>query len=96
MISRCFAIPAEHPALAGHFPGNPIVPGTLLLEYVLCELQRLALPRWPVTLREVKFRLPVGPNEPLHVEIAGLESTRAHARVLRGERTVLEATLGWQ
>ena len=25
-------IPAEHPALAGHFPGMPILPGVLLLD----------------------------------------------------------------
>lgn len=29
------AIAAGHPALAGHFPGNPIVPGTLILDEVL-------------------------------------------------------------
>jgi 3-hydroxymyristoyl/3-hydroxydecanoyl-(acyl carrier protein) dehydratase len=25
----------DHPALAGHFPGNPIVPGVLILDEVL-------------------------------------------------------------
>jgi 3-hydroxymyristoyl/3-hydroxydecanoyl-(acyl carrier protein) dehydratase len=30
-----FTIPAEHPALPGHFPGRPVVPGALLLDHVL-------------------------------------------------------------
>jgi 3-hydroxymyristoyl/3-hydroxydecanoyl-(acyl carrier protein) dehydratase len=28
------AIPADHPCLSGHFPGNPVVPGVLLLDTV--------------------------------------------------------------
>lgn len=31
-------IPANHPALPGHFPGHPIVPGVILLEAVIRAL----------------------------------------------------------
>ncbi|MCL2428608.1 MAG: hypothetical protein FWD12_05190 [Alphaproteobacteria bacterium] len=30
-----FGLSAEHPALAGHFPGRPLAPGVLLLDLLL-------------------------------------------------------------
>ena len=52
-------IPKEHPALAGHFPGNPIVPGVLLLDEVMQAAQL-----WRGSLRlkkvvSVKFTSPL-------------------------------------
>lgn len=34
-IDAHIAIPHDHPSLAGHFPGQPIVPGVVLLDAVL-------------------------------------------------------------
>jgi 3-hydroxymyristoyl/3-hydroxydecanoyl-(acyl carrier protein) dehydratase len=39
-ISRDTAIAASHPCLPGHFPGNPIVPGVLLLDSIGHILQQ--------------------------------------------------------
>lgn len=57
-----FAVEPTHPALPGHFPGNPIVPGVLLLDHVLsavtAELKR------PVSiLEQVKFAAALLPGE---------------------------------
>ena len=38
-----FSIPFEHPALPGHFPGQPVVPGVVILEAVQTAIEHLSL-----------------------------------------------------
>ena len=33
--TACIAIPADHPAFDGHFPGQPLLPGVVLLAEVM-------------------------------------------------------------
>ena len=64
-------VPLTHPAFAGHFPGNPILPGVVLLDRALLFAQaaldagdgRLAGVGW--TVSQTKFLSPVGPGEEL-------------------------------
>lgn len=56
-------IPADHPALAGHFPDYPITPGVVLLNQVA-----KACRNWQATARitswpQVKFVSPLLPEE---------------------------------
>ena len=57
------AIPADHPAFAGHFPDLPIVPGVVLLDAALFAI-RQALGAEPAACRiaAAKFFHPVGPG----------------------------------
>lgn len=60
-----FSVPAGHPSLAGHFPGNPIVPGVLLLDQILRALEQ-ATGRSVTRLQQVKFVSTLFPGELAH------------------------------
>lgn len=68
--SASLVVQADHPALSGHFPGNPVVPGVLLLDRVLEALE--AVTCQPVRLRRlrhVKFLAPLLPGEVAEISI---------------------------
>lgn len=87
-----FCIPAEHPSLAGHFPGNPVVPGVLLLEQVLDAAEGLGLSRGPLRLAQVKFLAPLLPEQAATVEIEP-NGTRWRFRIRRGEALLASGEL---
>ena len=61
-------IPADHPAYAGHFPGQPILPGVVLLDaalHALASQQGRVGTAGPVQLNAAKFLSPVRPGEAL-------------------------------
>src|ERR1700757_1069835 len=65
-LSGGFSVPADHPCLAGHFPGDPIVPAVLLLDLGCALLTQLRPELGPLReVRAVKFMLPVRPGEPV-------------------------------
>lgn len=69
MISK-HCINDGHPAVQGHFPGNPVVPGALILEYVLLSV----LENLPVDIKisgfsAVKFLMPILPGQIFQIEL---------------------------
>jgi 3-hydroxyacyl-[acyl-carrier-protein] dehydratase len=57
-----FCIAEDHPALSGHFPGNPVVPGVVLLDRVAEALLSWRGARI-VGLPQVKFMHPLLPGQ---------------------------------
>ena len=84
-MSKRFVIGADHPALPGHFPGRPIVPGVLILDHVLAAIESTqAAPASLGALRlpQVKFLQPLLPGQVARIELDGSEP-RWRFRVLR-------------
>ena len=66
-----FDIPVDHPCFPGHFPGQPILPGVLLLERVMSLAQNsLWQPPDEYTVYNVKFLAAVVPGDVLDVQLA--------------------------
>lgn len=66
------SIDSTHPALSGHFPGDPIVPGVVLLDEIvdaaLSELSFSPDAGW--TVRSAKFVRPVRPGDCLDIRLS--------------------------
>jgi 3-hydroxyacyl-[acyl-carrier-protein] dehydratase len=56
-------IPADHPSLAGHFPGAPIVPGVVVLDEVAAVLAEWRQDCQLTGIPSVKFIAPIKPGQ---------------------------------
>lgn len=67
MLTASFKIDATHPSFAGHFPGNPVTPGVVTLDFIARGLieQR---PEFSLQgFSQVKFIKPLLPNRKVTV-----------------------------
>lgn len=65
-------IPADHPSLAGHFPGAPIVPGVIVLDEVAAALAEWRKDSRLTGVTSVKFIAPIKPGQSF---VIGFDST---------------------
>ncbi|MDQ3039510.1 MAG: hypothetical protein M3Q51_06365 [Pseudomonadota bacterium] len=85
MHVRQFIVPHDHAALPGHFPGNPVVPGVLLLDHVLSLLEAMQGPLHGVRLPQVKFLQPLLPGQDARVELSARGSSSWRFQIFRGD-----------
>jgi 3-hydroxymyristoyl/3-hydroxydecanoyl-(acyl carrier protein) dehydratase len=71
-------VPTSHPSLPGHFPGQPIVPGVLLLDAV-AEALRASRGQRLAQVVEAKFLAPLLPEQMAELRLSD-----------RGERIAFE------
>lgn len=89
-------LPPNHPAAEGHFPGNPIIPGAVLLAETLRLLQlESGLPWGACRIRSAKFPHPARPGDRLRIELSDAGASQARFRCQVGSVTVLVGEVQW-
>ncbi len=78
-----FEIADDHPCLPGHFPGQPVVPGVVVLDRVFAAIEAAleaaaqtqnATTPSRVRLPQVKFVQPLLPQQPARIELDAVQA----------------------
>jgi 3-hydroxymyristoyl/3-hydroxydecanoyl-(acyl carrier protein) dehydratase len=78
-----FRIARDHPALPGHFPGRPVVPGVVILDHVIAAIESAHGALGTSRLPQVKFVQPLLPEQTARIELDDVAEGRWRFRVLR-------------
>ncbi len=86
-------IAQSHPALAGHFPGQPLVPGVVLLDRVLAVAERwLGHGIRLRTLKQAKFSAPLLPEQDAQIELQ-LQENELRFVILRDGTAIAQGSM---
>jgi 3-hydroxyacyl-[acyl-carrier-protein] dehydratase len=86
-------IDARHPALEGHFPGSPIVPGVVLLDAIVRSLEDEGGADGSWRIGSAKFLQPVRPGEALTLVHERLTNGSIRFSIERGGQPVAQGVL---
>lgn len=77
---------ADHPASRGHFAGNPIIPGAVLLnETVAAIAARIGAAPAPLSVGSAKFPRPARPGDRVRIEFSRAGDAIKFACTVDGE-----------
>jgi 3-hydroxymyristoyl/3-hydroxydecanoyl-(acyl carrier protein) dehydratase len=89
------AIDAGHPIFAGHFPGEPIVPGVMLLEWVMRETAAIVgRDAERLRIREAKFYQPLKPAQEAELYLDA-SPTRCAFRIRSAAHDLAAGSVEW-
>jgi len=89
-------IAASHPALPGHFPDHPVVPGVVLLDAVVAALPNHTGSAVRVTgFPAIKFLAPLAPGQEFEVAFNVKRPGQAAFEVVAGGSTLVTGTVSY-
>jgi 3-hydroxymyristoyl/3-hydroxydecanoyl-(acyl carrier protein) dehydratase len=89
-------IDADHPSIPGHFPGNPLVPGVVILERVIEHVLAEHPGRQISGLPQVKFLAPIQPEQPFEIHSTPGSGERVNFLCKSGDARLVEGCLQLQ
>ncbi len=86
------SIDTTHPALPGHFPGNPIVPAVVLVDYMLDAIAARHPPVKVTAIARLRFLRVLRPGELFTLECDRSRRGRLRVRCLAGTEPVADGS----
>lgn len=87
-------VPVDHPAFAGHFPGNPILPGVALLDVALQKIAGASgIAPDICEISSVKFLSPAAPGDELVIRHTVSASGTIRFDVNAGTRKIASGSI---
>jgi 3-hydroxymyristoyl/3-hydroxydecanoyl-(acyl carrier protein) dehydratase len=91
---RTLTINSDHPALPGHFPGHPVVPGVIVLDEVIAALREIYGQELVVTgMPAVKLSSPLRPEERLTITVESQDTNTAAFTCEVGRRLIASGSI---
>ena len=91
-LDYCFA--PEHPAAHGHFPGNPIIPGAVLLNVTLRAIaQSMRIRLSPGCVSSAQFLHPARPGDTVHIDFSDAAPAAIRFTCTVAQQTVMSGVV---
>ena len=95
--NRIITIGADHPSLAGHFPGHPVVPGVVMLGEIMRAIREMVKETIEfVGMPSAKFQSPLSPGEPLTITLDKQDDKAMEFTCTAGSRLIANGCLRYR